>query len=76
MITAEELFKRVEEYQRRFEYNNFWQALWAVLDTIVYYGGAFIEFNGKVYKITTSDDAILLLLDIYDAFKNSKEVLP
>ena len=69
MITAEELFKRVEEYQRRFG-DNFWHALWAVLDTIVYYGGAHIEFNGKIYTIKTDYDAISLLLEIYDAFKN------
>jgi hypothetical protein len=78
MIAAEELFRRTKEHQRRFgdlREINFWQALWAVLDEIVYYGGAFIEFNGKVYKITISDDAIMLLLDIYDAYKNSEEVL-
>jgi hypothetical protein len=72
MITSEELFRRVEEYQRRFGYNNFWQSLWAVLDTIVYYGGAHIEFNGKVYKIITDCDAIMLLLDIYDAYKQKQ----
>jgi hypothetical protein len=76
MITAEELFEKAKEHQRRFgdlREINFWQALWAVLDAFIYYGGGFVEFNGKVYKIKTDDDAIMLLLDIYDAFK-TKEV--
>ena len=71
MITTEELFKKAKEHQRGdLRKINFWQALWFTLDEIIYYGGAHIEFDGKVYKITTTADAISLLLEIYDAFKN------
>jgi hypothetical protein len=71
MITAEELFKKAREYQRScFSKINFWQALWVQLDEIVYYGGARIEFDGKIYVIKSYYDAISFLLEIYDAFKN------
>jgi hypothetical protein len=76
-MTVQELFERAKEHQRTSLFDiNIWQALWAILDEIIYYGGAYIEFNGKVYKIITDDDAITLLLDIYDAYKNSEEVKP
>ena len=71
MIEAEELFKRAREYQRSSALKiNLWQALWAQLDEIVYYGGARIRFDGKIYVIKTYYDAISFLLEIYDAFKN------
>jgi len=66
MLKAEELFRRAEEYQRESILNpDFWQSLYAVLDEIVYYGGADIEYNGSVYRVKTDFDAIKLLLDIY-----------
>jgi len=68
MIKAEEIFRRAEEYQRESLLNpvpDFWQSLYAVLDEIVYYGGADIEYNGKVYRVRIDLDAIKLLLDIY-----------
>ncbi len=66
MLKAEELFERAKAYQKESLLNpDFWQSLYAVLDEIVYYGGADIEYNGKVYRVRTDTDAIKLLLDIY-----------
>ena len=71
MVTTEELFRRAKKHQQSsLRKINFWQALWAILDEIVYYGGAHIEFDGKIYTIKTDYDAISLLLEIYDSFKN------
>jgi hypothetical protein len=66
MLNKEELFERAEEYQKKSLLNpDFWQSLYVVLDEIVYYGGADIEYNGKTYRVRTDLDAIKLLLDIY-----------
>jgi hypothetical protein len=66
MLNKEELFRMAEEYQKESILNpDFWQSLYAVLDEIVYYGGADIEYNGSVYRVKTDFDAIKLLLDIY-----------
>jgi hypothetical protein len=74
MLTTEELFRRAEEHQEKFKdfitKPNFWQALWLVFKALVYYGGADVLFNGKVYKIRTEDDALMLFLDIYDTYKD------
>jgi len=73
MITVEELFERVRKHQEKFRGwsgTNFWQVLWLILSEIVYYGGADILFNGKVYKVKTEDDAVILFLDIYDVYKD------
>jgi len=66
MLKAEELFERAKEYKEKSLLNpDFWQSLYAVLDEIVYYSGADIEYSGKVYRVRTDFDAIKLLLDIY-----------
>jgi hypothetical protein len=66
MLNKEDLFERAKTYQEESLLNpDFWQALYAVLDEIVYYGGADIEYNGRVYRVKTDFDAIKLLLDIY-----------
>jgi hypothetical protein len=70
MMTLEELFEKAKANQEKFKNLNFWQALWLKLEALLYYGGAYILFNEKVYKITTKDDAIMLFLDIYDTYKD------
>ena len=66
MLKAEELFERAKAYQKESLLNpDFWQSLYAVLDEIVYYGGADIEYGGEIYRVRTDMDAIKLLLDIY-----------
>ncbi len=68
MLKAEELFERIEAYQnwaRQWVELDFWQALYGILFEIACRGGANIEYNGKVYSLRTSMDAIKLLLDIY-----------
>jgi hypothetical protein len=73
MIKIEELFEKAKAHQEKFKdlNKNFWPSLWLVLEEIEYYGGADILFNGKVYKVRTKDDAIMLFLEIYDAYKTS-----
>jgi len=71
MLNKEDLFERAKTYQEESLLNpDFWQALYAVLDEIVYYGGADIEYNGSVYRVKTDFDAIRLLLDIYREAKS------
>jgi hypothetical protein len=66
MLNKEDLFERAKTYQEESLLNpDFWQSLYAVLDEIVYYGGADIEYNGRVYMVRTDFDAIKLLLGIY-----------
>lgn len=66
MLKVEELFERARRHQEWvLREIDFWQALYEVLDEIVYYGGADIEYCGKVYRVRTDTDAVKLLLDIY-----------
>jgi len=68
MLNKEELFERVEDFQRWANQRvntDFWQALFGFLCQMIYHGGACIEYNGKVYWVKTTMDAIKLLLDIY-----------
>ncbi len=68
MLKAEELFERAEVYQRwakQWVDLDFWQTLYGVLCQMVYNGGVSIEYNGKVYWVRMTMDAIKLLLDIY-----------
>jgi hypothetical protein len=68
MLNKEELFeraKRHQEWANQLHETDFWQALYRVLDEIVYYGGVDIEYGGKIYRVRTDADAIKLLLDIY-----------
>jgi len=68
MLKVEELFERAKEYQEwanQWREVDFWQALYGVLDEIVYYGGAEIEYSGEIHRVRTKMDAIKLLLEIY-----------
>jgi hypothetical protein len=68
MLKVEELFERVKAHQEwasQWDEIDFWQALYEVLDEIVYYGGADIECCGEIYRVRTDTDAVKLLLDLY-----------
>jgi hypothetical protein len=68
VMKAEELFERAKAHQEwvnNWSEIDFWQALYEVLDEIVYYGGADIEYGGEIYRVRTGTDAVKLLLDIY-----------
>jgi hypothetical protein len=69
MIKTEELFERAKALQEKLNLN-FWIALWITLEKIQYYGGADIQFNEKIYKLRTKEDAIMLFIQIYDAYRN------
>ncbi len=68
MLKAEELFERAEVFQRWAKQRvdiDIWQALFGVLCEMIHHGGVSVEYNGKVYWVRTTMDAIKLLLDIY-----------
>jgi hypothetical protein len=68
MLKVEEIFERARKHQewvRQWDEIDFWQALYEVLDEIVYYGGEDVEYCGEVYRVRTDRDAVKLMLDIY-----------
>jgi hypothetical protein len=71
MLKVEELFEKAEDFQRWAKHRvdiDIWQALYGVLCEMIYHGGVNVEYNGKVYWVRTTMDAIKLLLDIYHFF--------
>ncbi len=67
MITVEELFNKAREFQKNSLFEiDLWQAIWAILDEYIYYGGVdILHPSGKVYRIRIDYDAIRLILDLY-----------